>query len=233
MKINLTFDPGFERLYDSYVKDEQKAKMLEIEGISPVHIDIAEMSKAYFTKNLADISVDQNANANEEASANNYMSEITKGILKLEGYFLLWDYSTKRFSTRRANDLIRSIWDGDVYFHDASGPQIQIPYCWAFSTTILMTEGRPYGQLHSLPAKRADSFVAQVIETTMDLSQEFAGAIAPSDLIINYAWFAKREGLNDHAILNDLQKFVHVVNNKFRATGQSPSTKAACNVVVA
>ncbi|HOL44086.1 MAG TPA: anaerobic ribonucleoside-triphosphate reductase [Methanothrix sp.] len=96
--------------------------------------------------------------------------------------------------------------------------------CFSYSTSLVMTEGRPYGQLHSVPPKRADSFMAQVIETTMDLSQEFAGAIAPADIIINYAWYAAREGLDDRVIINDFQKFVHVMNNKFRVSAESPFT---------
>jgi ribonucleoside-triphosphate reductase len=216
MQLNLTFDPAFDALYESYTKTETGLKLLRTDGISPDKIDIGVMSRNYFTKRLADVSIDQNANANEEMSANNYQAEVTKGILKLEGYYLIWHYAQKRFGTEYANELIRAIWNGDFYFHDASGHGIQVPYCFAFSTTNIMLEGRPYGQLHSLPPKRADSFMAQVIETTMDLSQEFAGAVAPSDLIVNYCYYAKREQLSDKAILNDFQKFVHVMNNKFR-----------------
>ncbi len=220
MNIKITFEPEFDALYKEVLSEYPE--LLEIDGISPYKVDVGQMSHDYFTSRLADISVDENANANEEKSANNYQAEVTKGILKIEGYYLLWRYAKKRFNVDYANKLIKSIWSGDLYFHDASGHGIQIPYCFAFSTTNIMLEGRPYGQLHSLPPKRADSFIAQVIETTMDLSQEFAGAIAPSDMLVNYSYFAKKEGLTDKQILNDLQKFVHVMNNKFRVSGQSP-----------
>lgn len=226
MKTQLTLDPGFENLYKTYCDDNGKELLLMIEGIHQEQLDFGLMSKDYFTKKLPDVSIDQNANANENLSANNYMAEISKGQFKLNGVNLIWKYAQRRFSTIRANQLVRAMWDGDVYFHDSSGPQIQMPYCWAFSTTVLILEGRPYGQLHSVPPKRADSFVAQVIETTMDLSQEFAGAISPADLIVNYSWFAKREKLSDKVILNDLQKFVHVINNQFRVGAQSPSMAA-------
>lgn len=222
MRMTLNFNPEFDELYNSYHNSEKGRKLLEIEGISRDKLDVAEMSRQYFTKHVSDVSIDGNANANEEISVNNYASEITKGILKLEGYFLLWHYTKKRFGKKRADELIRAIWDGDVYFHDSSGPAIQQPYCFSYSTAVLMTEGRPYGQLQSLPPKRADSFIAQVIECTMDMSQDFAGAITPADLIINYAWYAKKENLDDYRMLNDLQKFVHVINNKFRVGAQSP-----------
>ncbi|MCW2279248.1 anaerobic ribonucleoside-triphosphate reductase [Heliophilum fasciatum] len=228
MKLSLTFEPEFDGLYQKFANDPIGKKQLALEGISPSKIDVGQMSHDYFTKRLADISIDQNANSNEEMSANNYQAEITKGILKLEGYYLLWRYAKKRFGFRRANQLISAIWRGQLYFHDSSGHGIQVPYCFAFSTANLMVDGRPYGQLHSLPPKRSDSFVAQVTEVVMDLSQEFAGAVAPGDLIVNLAWYLKQEGRDpdeteDRAYIQNLwQKFVHVANNKFRISGQSP-----------
>lgn len=222
MRIQTTFEESFDALYNKFNITERGKKLLDAEGISRDCLDIGTMSKAYFTQSVADMSVDSNSNANEQKSPNNYASEVVKGITKLDGYYLIYHYAKERFGEERANELISSVWSGDVYFHDASRPMI--PYCFAYSTSLIMIEGRPYGQLFSMPPKRADSFVAQVIETTMDLSQEFAGAIAPSDFLINYAWYSKRENLPDKVILNDLQKFVHVMNNKFRVSAESPFT---------
>lgn len=224
MQIDISFEKEFEQLYTEYLSDKSKRKLLEIEGIAPNNLDIASMSKKYFTQRLADVSVNQNANSNGSISPNNYSAEVPKALMKLDGYYLLWDYSRKRFNLNRANQLMKAIWDGDIYFHDASGAGINQPYCWAFSTSVLLANGRNYGQLYSKTPKRSDSFMSQVIELTMDLSQEYAGAISPADMIVNYCWFAKREHLTDYQILNDLQRFVHVVNNMFRVGGESPFT---------
>lgn len=220
MRLHETFDPEFDKLYNNYCK--KYPELMKCEGIDRSQLDIGVMSKRYFTESLTEVTIDTNANSDESMCPNNYTAEITKGLMKLEGYYLLWHYAQKRFGIERANELIEAIWKGDVYFHDASGPGIQMPYCYAFSTSMIMAEGRPYGQLHSLPPKRADSFLAQCTETTMDLSQEFAGAIAPSDLLVNYAWYAKREQKPAADIINDFQKFTHVINNKFRVGHQSP-----------
>ncbi|GEA16809.1 ribonucleoside-triphosphate reductase [Moorella sp. E308F] len=230
MQFNITFEEEFDKLYESFVNDPKGKEYLKLDGIAPEKIDVGAMSKAYFTSRLADASIDTNANANEEISANNYQAEITKGLLKLDGYYLLWKYMKKRFGLERANEAIKAIWEGKLYFHDASGPGIQIPYCVAYSTTPIMLEGRPYGQLHSLPPKRSDSFLAQVTETTMDMSQDFVGAVVPSDFIVNLCYYLKKEGINPDLeadadyIVNLWQKFVHVMNNKFRTAGQSPFT---------
>lgn len=280
MNIPFTVDKEFEKLYNEYVNDSIKSQLLKLEGIHPEQLDVANMSKKYFSDRLPDISIDTNANANEEISPNNYSAEITKGLLKLEGYYLLWYYTKKRYGIEIANRLIRRIWDGDIYFHDASSHGVQTIYCLAISTTPIMINGRPYGQLYSLPPKRKDSFISQVIETCMDISNVIMGAIAPSDMIINYSWYAKKERdelariihlykLQNHYIYddefinllsltykvskekviellqsnlnpekiadelmrkdieNDFQKFVHVMNNKFRVAGQSPFTNVS------
>lgn len=218
MRLHETFNPEFDKLYNNYCK--KYPELMKCEGIERSQLDIGVMSKRYFTEDLTEVTIDTNANSDESMCPNNYTAEITKGLMKLEGYYLLWHYAQKRFGIERANELIEAIWKGDVYFHDASGPGIQMPYCYSFSTSMIMAEGRPYGQLHSLPPKRADSFLAQCTETTMDLSQEFAGAIAPSDLLVNYAWYAKREQKPAADIINDFQKFTHVINNKFRVGHQ-------------
>ncbi len=224
MYFNLTLSHEFDCLYD-YINDSiYGAKLLDIEGISEKHLDVGLMSHAYFTEKLSNMTIDSNANANEGISPNNYGSEIVRGIQKIEGYYLIHRYATKRFGLKRANDLLRSILIGDLYFHDASGIGVQQPYCFAMSTTMIMIEGRPYGSLHSLPPKRADSFISQAAEVVMDCSQIFCGALALGDIFVNYAWYSKKENLSDKRIIDDYQKLIHILNNAFRIGGQSPFT---------
>lgn len=239
MKVNLTFSEAFDRLYDSFMAFPLGEKLLKLEGIHPSQLDVGQMSHKYFTDEACNFTIDNNANTNEENSYNNYFAEITKGLHKIEGYYLLHRYAEKRFGTDHADELLDAIVEGDLYFHDPT--KIQIPYCYAYSTQFIMLEGRPYGQLHSVPPTRSDSFMAEVIETTMDLSQEFAGAIAMGDLIVNLCYYLKREDFGvdwDYNgnkrigfsvgerkyIVNQFQKFVHVMNNKFRLAGESPFT---------
>jgi len=115
LRMTATFEKGFDKLYYKSANDPVGNRLLHLDGISPRKVDVGQMSHDYFTKKLADTSVDTNANANEELSANNYQAEVTKGILKLEGYYLLWRYSKKRLGTRRANELLNAIWRGELY----------------------------------------------------------------------------------------------------------------------
>ena len=93
--------------------------------------------------------------------------------------------------------------------------------CWAWSTHWLLTNGIPMGQLKSAPPKRASSFIGQVAETCMELSQDFAGAIAPADMLVAYAYFAKKENLSEDEMVNHFQTFTHIVNRQFRSGQQS------------
>ena len=222
MQIKLTTNDEFDDLYNNYASNPARAALLAVEGIDRDKLDIGKMSARFFNENLSDIAVESNANANEDNSPSTYSKEIIKGVMKLNGYHLIWKYGVKRYGLRAANKLIRSILDGDVYLHDAVN--IQLPYCFAFSTFPLMTEGLPYGQLTSRIPKRADSFLAQVTELIMDVSSNaLVGAASPADVIVNYAWYAKRENRADYDIINDFQRLVHIVNRKFR-NGESPFT---------
>ena len=220
-----TFPQEFIDLYNKYHNSDKGLKCLKIEGIDRDKLDIPAMSRAYFSNDhTADVSVDANSNANagENKSHNNYVAEITKPTIKLENYYLIYRELEKQYGTEKAVTLLSRIYSGNYYFHDSTATQI--PYCIAVSTSRLMVEGRTWGQLKSLPPKRAKSFIAQCIETVMDLSQEFAGAVTPSDMIINYAYYAKKENLTKKEIENDFQSFVHIVNNAYRVSGQSPFT---------
>lgn len=226
MQLPITFDKEFDALYSRYANDPIKRRLLDLEGISFNKLDISKLASEYFSNRIPDISIDANANANEDISPNNYVSEITKSFVKLVGYYQLWQMMKGLYGLNRANEAIEAIWSGSLYFHDSV--HINVPYCYAFSTTPIMIEGRPYGQLYSLPPKRSDSFVAQVIEVCMDVSQEQAGAVTPSDFIVNLCYFLKKENVDPdteegkYYIINLFQKFVHVMNNKFRVSGQSP-----------
>lgn len=274
---NQGYAEGFVKLYNEISSTTLGMKLMKLEGISPDKISAPIMSEKYFGERLADMSVDQNANANESISPNNYQSEVSKGSLKLVGYNLLWQRAVNKLGEERANELIKKIWTKDYYFHDASAHGIQTVYCLAFSTYSIMLEGRPYGQLQSLTPKRADSFMAQVIEAIMDISNTIMGAVAPADILVNYAYLSEKDRneladmieewwlagngddlfpkllsheyhieldrikellkyrcesdryevanrLMKHKIINDMQKMVHIVNNKYRTSGQSPFT---------
>jgi len=245
----MDFPSDFNDLYNKFNNTQKGKEYLELSGISRDKLDIATISRQYFENHTSDVSVDPNANVGQLKNLNTFSSEIMKGLMKLDGYYLLWRYIQKLFGLEEANRLISSCIDGKFYPHDLT--KINVPYCVAVSTFNIMLMGRPYGTLQSKPPKRASSFIAQCIEHLMSMSQEFAGAVAFGDLLVNYAWYINKEvnemihdinrdrSLSDGNIFlkdniwhdelkiekkieNDFQSFVHVANNNFRIGGDSP-----------
>ena len=267
LQFTMDFPKGFSSLYNRIASTKKGKKYLKIEGIDRERLNLPLQSKEYFTKeNIADMSVDANANANgkNNLNYNNYLSEIAKGQLKLQGYYLLHRELERMYSLERADDLLTKIIQGDLYFHDSTA--IQLLYCFATTTSKIMMEGRSWGQLKSSPPKRLRSFMSQIVETAMDMSQEQAGALAIGDLIVNASYYTKqkepfivtkdgefhfieedfgeigivnddekfisednilvrgKKRLTNKEIENEFQNFVHIMNNTFRVSGQSPFT---------
>lgn len=238
MNVSLSLVPEFEALYDGYKNDPLKRMMLNFEGIAPKHLDIGLQSHEFFEEKLAKITTDANSNYAENINPTVYRTHTSNGQMKLLGYHMLYYYAMCRYGKEWADKAISMIWDGWLYFHDAHGLRIQMPYCYAFSIDKLVFEGRPYGSSPTTPPKHKKSFLSQVDKLISDLSKQFAGATAPSDLFLWYSWYLKKHieeiyGGNfwqDYAqdirdeIIQDMQGIVCLFNEPGRAEGEPPFT---------
>ncbi len=219
----MTFSPEFVQLYN-----QADDRMLDLEGIAPGHLDMAHMASLYKNQRVVDMSIDDNANANESKAYGSYLREISQGWYKLLGYYELFNHLQKKCGLEKARDLIYAIWNGDLYFHDSTS--IMIPYCWSYSTSFMLFEGCRWGQLHSLPAKHRKAYLDQVKEVSIELAQQQAGALAIGDFFINYSYFVQKDGLDltnpadRKNVENDFQSLVHTLNKKLRPSFQSPFT---------
>lgn len=225
----------FEDLWQSFANDEVKIKYLEIEGIAPRNLDIGLQSQDFFQKKLSEITTDCNSNYSENMNPTVYRTHTTNGQMKLLGYHLLYYYAMKRYGKEFADKVISMIWEGYLYFHDAHGLRIQMPYCYAFSIDKLVFEGRPYGSSPTTPPKHKKSFLSQVDKLISDLSKQFAGATAPSDFFLWYSWYlqkwAEENGFVNldcaeirEEIIQDMQGLVCLFNEPGRAEGEPPFT---------
>ena len=253
MNIGITLVEGFEKLYNKYASTEKGLRLLEIEGISPKHLDVGIQSHDFFEHKLADITTDSNSNWAENMNPTVYRTHTSNGQMKLLGYHMLWYYSMKRYGEAWANKAISAIWDGWFYFHDAHGLRIQMPYCYAFSLDKIVYEGRPYGSSPNTPPRHKKSFLSQVDKLISDLSKQFAGATAPSDLFLWYSWYLKEWFIHNYGeknweeyrtkasegsewvwrdvlkreIIDDMQGLVCLFNEPGRAEGEPPFTNVS------
>jgi anaerobic ribonucleoside-triphosphate reductase len=231
LRLDFSFDKEFADLYNRFSSTEKGKSYLKIMGIRRCNLDITELSKAYFGDMDEDRTIDVNANVGSKTrTPNNYLGEICKGITKLNGIYLLWKTIKTNSNVEEADRIISNLIKGDYYFHDLSAGSVMIPYCFAWASNNVLSTGRPYGQLQSKPPKRSDSFIAVVIESIFDLSQEQMGAIAIPDFLINLAYFYNKEGLDldkkeiKHKVINDLQRVIHSLNQQYRLSNQSAFT---------
>jgi ribonucleoside-triphosphate reductase (formate) len=215
------FSENFKKLYN-----EIDPYILNLEGIAEKQLDMSLMAQRYYNEQLNDMSIDENANLHEGRSYGNYLSEVAKSNFKLLGYYDLFQCLENEHGADRAHDIMKALLEGDLYFHDSTA--IQVPYCWAYSTYFLLERGIFWGQLKSLPAKRARSFIDQVKEVTIELSQQLAGAVALSDVFVCYSYYVKKSGKNlqdpviRKEIEDDFQSLIHTLNKKLRPSHQSP-----------
>lgn len=187
-------------------------------------IDHIIFSDEYFKSNTAaEISIDPNANVSG-ISPNNYTSEMSKSMAKKYFFKRLFDKGQEMFGE---TFTLRHVYDGSIYIHDATKLQ---PYCWGTSATEIATIGFSNPTIGTVAPKRLQSFMGQITEYMMDLSQQFAGAVAMTDLVPWMAWFIEKDfSYSDKDIENYFQSFVHVLNNNFRVGGDSPFTNISIN----
>lgn len=247
MNVNMSLIPEFEELWRGFTSDKSGIEYLKIEGIAPDDLDIGIKSREFFSKKLANISSDANSNYVENINPTVYRTHTSNGQMKLLGYHMIWYYAAKEYGRDFADEAISSIWKGDLYFHDAHGLRLQMPYCYAFSLDKIVFEGRPYGSSPTTPPKHKKSFLSQVDKLISDLSKQFAGATAPSDLFLWYSWYLRMwaqerlgmyvsgNGFDWHShesqlareIIDDMQGLVCLFNEPGRAEGEPPFTNIA------
>jgi ribonucleoside-triphosphate reductase len=232
-----TFDRDFinslNKLHRQY-GDE----VFEVLGIANRNLDIARFSEEFFNKstaNVADVSVDDNANVSEK-NISHYESESTKALQKLNSLATMYVWVKKCFSKKDADVALDKVMSGEVFVSDLTC--FQKPYCFAFDLRNMLYEGMSFfkGNFKIHPPKRTSSFIAQLIQTIAYISNQIVGAAAFPSALIDLDYFLRKDYGNDYMekikedsemnceITNHFQNFIYSVNYPFRGAGQSAFT---------
>jgi len=132
-----TFDRDFinclNRLHRQYGDD-----VFEVLGIANRNLDIARFSEEFFSKasaNVADVSVDDNANVSEK-NISHYESESTKALQKLNSLATMYLWVKKCFSKKDADTALERFLSGDIFINDMT--KFNFPYSYYQETPILI-----------------------------------------------------------------------------------------------
>ena len=227
MFAKLNYDAKFESILEG-IEDDFGTEIFDIEGIGK-QLDISEYGRKFFSnsKNIADDSVDANANV-DDVTVVAYENESVKPLFRLNSLYLLWKELTKLYGEQFAQEVVESQILGDVYINDLSG--VQKPYCYNFSAYDVMTKGLPFvKKVDSKPPKYLSSFCGQMVHFTSYASNQVLGAVGIADLLIVMSYYVKKElellPSNPEyvwrQVKQEIQSLVYSMNQPFRGGLQS------------
>ena len=240
-----------QTLADKYNVDfGDTAKMansiLKIHGLTPANFDVVKLIEqsmsAEFKQDTIAGDVDPNSNKSER-SMKQIFADAQSSANKLVGYDYLYRSMKELYGKSEAKRLSGEMYSLSLALSDST--QILGSYCYAADFSKLITEGRPWGVVHSAPAKRATSYMQQCTETIHEMSNHIAGAIAISTLFFDIAHLIiYKEGINDSltkvtldqvkhdkivrkTLTNLFQTLIHSVNHTSRNGAESPFTNVS------
>lgn len=237
MHIHVTYDSDFDDLM-LHLRGKYPKKLFDIDGTGK-QTDISEFSKEFFsTKVTADVSVDDNANVDDN-SIIVYNTELPKPFFRINSYYLLWKMLKKLYGLSRANEIIEQQIVGDIYINDSHN--LQMAYCFNYSTYDIALLGLPMiKKIKSIPPKYLFAFKSQLEQFVTIASNSTLGATGLADLFITMAYYVDRilETKSDAHfkfaseedcwiyIRESIASFIYTVNQPMRAN-QSPFTNVS------
>jgi len=204
--------------------DKITEKILGIHGLNKKNFDFVNNIETIINEELNDVSIDSNSNKNEK-TVEGIQQEAIASVKKAVGYDYLYRQMVELYGKEEAKRLSGEMYDLSLGLSDST--KILFPYCWALDASKIVTLGRPFGQLHSKPANRVDSYISALVETVHEMSSHIAGALAISTIMLDMSHlyiYKQNYRLNDikndnkfrKEIENEFQKFVHAVNHLSR-----------------
>ena len=164
--------------------------------------------------NTANATVDDNSNVSSKnigiLNAEIHKSdniEISRGMVM--------DKLKELYPTFRAKNYIKDLTSHIIYKHDESSFAGAIsPYCCSITMYPFLTNGiRMLGGLSAAP-KNIDSFCGMYINLIFATASQFAGAVATSEFLLYFTYFAKKEWGEDFWKRPDTEISINCVRAK-------------------
>ena len=226
MDIELKFNKDFERALDT-LREKYGEDFEILNGIHNSQMNFSDFIDAFVDKNVADVTIDSNANASNKDIAS-FRSEKGKSIDKVIAANKIFHEIKKKYGLKTAKEWLETEYTGGFYLHDFPSTTY-VPYCYAYDLSRLAKEGLFFlKNYNSQPPKHLTTFVDDVIEFISFMSNRSSGAVGIPNILVWTYYFWKKDCENgfiinnpDYYVRQSFQKLIYRLNQPFMRIDQS------------
>lgn len=226
MNIGLKFNKDFERTLDS-LRDKYGEDFEILNGIHDTQMNFSDFIDAFVDKNVADVTIDSNANASNKDIAS-FRSEKGKSIDKAIAANKIFYEIKKKYGLKTAKEWLETEYTGGFYLHDFPSTTY-VPYCYAYDLGRLAREGLFFlNNYNSQPPKHLTTFIDDVIEFISFMSNRSSGAVGIPNILVWTYYFWKKDcetgfiiNNPDYYVRQSFQKLIYRLNQPFMRIDQS------------
>ena len=226
MDIELKFNKDFERALNG-LREKYGEDFEILNGIHNSQMNFSDFIDAFVDKNIADVTIDSNANASSKDIAS-FRSEKGKSIDKVIAANKIFYEIKKKYGLKAAKEWLETEYTGGFYLHDFPSTTY-VPYCYAYDLGRLAREGLFFlNNYNSQPPKHLTTFIDDVIEFISFMSNRSSGAVGIPNILVWTFYFWKKDCESgfiinnpDYYIRQSFQKLIYRLNQPFMRIDQS------------
>ena len=226
MDIELKFNKDFERALEA-LKEKYGEDFEILNGIHNSQMNFSDFIDAFVDKNVADVTIDANANASSKDIAS-FRTEKGKAIDKVIAANKIFYEIKKKYGLKTAKEWLETEYTGGFYLHDFPSTTY-VPYCYAYDLNRLATEGLFFlKNYNSQPPKHLTTFIDDVIEFISFMSNRSSGAVGIPNILVWTYYFWKKDCESgfiinnpDYYVRQSFQKLIYRLNQPFMRIDQS------------
>ena len=226
MNIEFKFNKDFERALDA-LREKYGEDFEILNGIHNSQMNFSDFIDAFVDKNVADVTIDSNANASNKDIAS-FRSEKGKSNDKIIAANKIFYEIKKKYGLKTAKEWLETEYTGGFYLHDFPSTTY-VPYCYAYDLTRLANEGLFFlNNYNSQPPKHLTTFIDDVIEFISFMSNRSSGAVGIPNILVWTYYFWKKDCENgfiinnpDYYVRQSFQKLIYRLNQPFMRIDQS------------
>ena len=226
MDISLKFNKDFERTLET-LREKYGEDFEILNGIHNSQVNFSDFIDAFVDKNVADVTIDSNANASNKDIAS-FRSEKGKSIDKIIAANKIFYEIKKKYGLKTAKEWLETEYIGGFYLHDFPSATF-VPYCYAYDLSRLAKEGLFFlNNYNNCPPQHLTTFVDDVIEFISFMSNRSSGAVGIPNILVWTFYFWKRDcetGYiikdSDYYVRQSFQKLIYRLNQPFMRIDQS------------